>query len=206
MNRKLKTLEIALMLALAVTLLWGVWSSAQQTELSGKMIRLHVIANSDTAEDQQLKLAVRDEILRRATAILEQAEDMTAAQQRLREALPELEQEARAVMTEAGYSYTVSARLEETEFPRKLYEGFALPGGKYLALRVIIGAGAGENWWCVVFPPLCTTAATDWEETAICAGLEEEDISLITEETPGYVLKFRSLELWEEFRRWLKKE
>lgn len=207
MNRgKLKCGEIALMLAVAVTLLWGIWASSQQTELAGKMIRLHVIANSDTPEDQQLKLSVRDEILARATEILAQADDMADAQLELAAALPQLEQEARDVMMSKGYHYAVSARLEETEFPRKLYEGFALPGGKYLALRVIIGEGAGENWWCVVFPPLCTTAATDWEQTAICTGLDEEDLSLITQENPGYVLKFRSLELWESFRRWLGKE
>ena len=205
-RRKLKYGEIALMLALAVTLLWGVWSSAQHTELAGKMIRLHVIANSDTPEDQRLKLSVRDEILARATEILEQAGDMTDAQIRLTAALPQLEREAQNVISSSGYHYSVSARLEETEFPRKLYEGFALPGGKYLALRVIIGEGAGENWWCVVFPPLCTTAATNWEQAAISTGLNEEDLSLITQENSGYVLKFRSLELWENFRRWLGKE
>ena len=104
-----------------------------------------------------------------------------------------------------GSRYTVSAGLEETEFPTREYDGFALPSGEYLALRVVIGEGAGKNWWCVVFPPLCTTAACDFQETAVSGGLGEEDLSLITEEDGGYVLRFRAVELWEGLRQWLGK-
>ena len=104
-----------------------------------------------------------------------------------------------------GGRYTVSAGLEETEFPTREYDGFALPSGEYLALRVVIGEGAGKNWWCVVFPPLCTTAACDFQETAVSGGLGEEDLSLITEEDGGYVLRFRAVELWEGLRQWLGK-
>lgn len=204
-NQKLKRIEIALLCGLAAALLWGAWSAAQQDALSRKMIRLHVIANSDTREDQALKLQVRDEILARAEAILSASSDMTEAQNTLAASLDEMEQTAEAVVSSAGYDYPVSARLEEAEFPLKTYDGFALPSGQYLALRVVIGEGTGENWWCVVFPPLCTAAAVEWEETAAAGGMEEEDLSLITGESEGYVLKFRSLELWERFRQWLKK-
>lgn len=205
-QNQLKYSEIALMAFLAITLLWGVWSLQQQDALERKMIRLHVIANSDTAEDQALKLQVRDEVLAQATDILEQSRDMAGAEVLLRQALPQLEQLAQKKIVEEGYHYAVSARLEQTEFPTKEYDGFSLPAGEYLALRVVIGEGAGQNWWCVVFPPLCTAAATDLEETAIATGLGEEDLSLITEENRGYVLKFRSLELWENLRQWLKKQ
>ena len=208
MGKKQNTLrcgEIALMVALAVTLLWGVWSLQEQDGLERKMIRLHVIANSDTQDDQALKLQVRDEVLARATAILEESRDMEQAAAQLEQALPAIEETARQKIAAEGYDYGVSARLEQTEFPTKVYDGFALPAGEYLALRVVIGEGAGQNWWCVVFPPLCTAAVTDLEETAIATGLGEEDISLITEENQGYILKFRSLELWESLRQWLKK-
>ena len=205
-QNQLKYSEIALMAFLAITLLWGVWSLQQQDALERKMIRLHVIANSDTAEDQALKLQVRDEVLAQATDILEQSHDMAGAEVLLRQALPQLEQLAQKKIAEEGHHYSVSARLEQTEFPTKEYDGFSLPAGEYLALRVVIGEGAGQNWWCVVFPPLCTAAATDLEETAIATGLGEEDLSLITEENRGYVLKFRSLELWENLRQWLKKQ
>ena len=204
-QNKLRWGEISLLLALAVTMLWGAWSLQEQDVLERKMIRLHVIANSDTQEDQTLKLQVRDEVLAQATAILEESADMAEAVVRLEAALPAIESTAQQKITAEGYGYPVSARLEQTEFPTKVYDGFALPSGEYLALRVIIGEGAGENWWCVVFPPLCTAAATDLEETAIATGLGEKELSLITEEHQGYVLKFRSLELWESLRQWLQK-
>ena len=204
-QNKLRLGEIALMVALALTMLWGAWSLQEQDALEQKMIRLHVIANSDTQDDQTLKLQVRDEVLAAATDILEQSRDMVDAQQKLSRALPAIETVAREKVVSEGYDYAVTARLEQTEFPTKEYDGFSLPAGEYLALRVVIGEGAGQNWWCVAFPPLCTAAATDMEKTAIATGLGEEDISLMTEENQGYVLKFRSLELWESLRQWLKK-
>ena len=204
-SNHLKTIEIALLLALAVTLLWGSWSLQRQDALAQKMIRLHVIANSDSDSDQALKLQVRDKVLDFTTAVLQRSADMADAQNRLRSALPQIQTLAAQEIGVQGYGYAVSARLEETEFPLKEYDGFSLPGGKYLALRIIIGEGSGHNWWCVVYPPLCTAAATDLEETAIAAGMGEDDISLITEENTGYVIRFRSLELWESLRQWLKK-
>ena len=183
--------ELALLLALAVTILWGAASLGQQEELGRKVIRLHVIANSDSPEDQALKLRVRDRVLARAQEILEQSADMEQAEQALTAALPELTREARETLA--------------AEFPTKDYDGFSLPAGKYLALRVIIGQGAGQNWWCVVFPPLCTAAACQWQDAGRAAGLEEDDLSLMAEEDAGYELRFRSVELWEMLRQWLGK-
>ena len=100
-----------------------------------------------------------------------------------------------------GYDYPVTAELKETAFPTKEYEGFTLPAGEYLALRIIIGEGEGHNWWCVLFPPLCTQETTDVSSAAMAAGLSEDDIRLITEENNGYVLKFKSIELWEKLRQ-----
>ena len=202
---KLHLLEIAALLAVAITLIWGIWSLQEQDALEKKIIRLHVLANSDEQYDQELKLQVRDKVLAEATALLEESADMQDARTRLKNALPQLEQTARQEIAAQGYDYTVSARLENTEFPLKEYDGFALPAGEYLALRVLIGDAEGQNWWCVVYPPLCTTAVTEMEETAMSAGLGKGDLSLITEENTGYVLKFRSLELWESLRQWIKK-
>ena len=179
--------ELALLLALAVTILWGAASLGQQEELGRKVIRLHVIANSDSPEDQALKLRVRDRVLARAQEILEQSADMEQAEQALTAALPELTREARETLAAEGCAQPVQARLEPAEFPTKDYDGFSLPAGKYLALRVIIGQGAGQNWWCVVFPPLCTAAACQWQAAGRAAGLEEADLSLLAEEAPGPV-------------------
>ena len=198
--KRLHKWELALLLGLCAALLWGAWSAQQQEELSRKMIRLHVIAHSDSTEDQALKLQVRDAVLDYATAVLQRSADMAAAQQELQRELPRIESIARAAVTAEGYDYGVTASLGQAEFPLKEYEGFSLPAGEYTALRLVIGEGAGQNWWCVVFPPLCTAAACEFDETALAAGLSEEDISLITE-SEGYVLKFRAMELWQQLRQ-----
>lgn len=192
--------ELALLLALAVTILWGAASLGQQEELGRKVIRLHVIANSDSPEDQALKLRVRDRVLARAQEILEQSADMEQAEQALTAALPELTREARETLAAEGCAQPVQARLEPAEFPTKDYDGFSLPAGKYLALRVIIGQGAGQNWWCVVFPPLCTAAASDVPTVALDAGLTDQEVALITEADEGYVLKFKAVELWQALK------
>ena len=197
--------ELALLLALAVTILWGAASLGQQEELGRKVIRLHVIANSDSPEDQALKLRVRDRVLARAQEILEQSADMEQAEQALTAALPELTREARETLAAEGYAQPVQARLEPAEFPTKDYDGFSLPAGKYLALRVIIGQGAGQNWWCVVFPPLCTAAASDVPTVALDAGLTDQEVALITEADEGYILKFKSVELWQTLKAKLTK-
>ena len=139
--------ELALLLALAVTILWGAASLGQQEELGRKVIRLHVIANSDSPEDQALKLRVRDRVLARAQEILEQSADRAEAEIRLRESLPELEAIAEETVRANGYDYAVTAELEDTAFPTKEYDGFSLPAGEYLALRILIGEGVGQNWW-----------------------------------------------------------
>jgi stage II sporulation protein R len=197
-----KSIEIALLMSLAVTLVWGAWSLAQQDAIERKMIRLHVIANSDTEADQALKLQVRDQVLAEATETLNAAQDRTQAQAMLEAALPQIESRAEETLASLGCQEPVTASLEKAEFPTKDYDSFALPAGKYTALRVVIGAGAGHNWWCVVYPPLCTTAATNWEETAISTGLDQEDVGLMAQ-SGSYQLKFRSVELWEELRQWV---
>ena len=94
----------------------------------------------------------------------------------------------------------MTAELTDTEFPTREYDGFTLPAGEYLALRVVIGEGAGRNWWCVVFPPLCTAASAEVPAAALAAGLTEDQVGLITEEDRGYVLKFKTVEWWEQLR------
>lgn len=188
-------LELALLIGLALSLLWGTWADRTQQELSEKVLRLHVLANSDSAEDQALKLKVRDSVVEKAAEILAGCHDRESAEQRLTEALPELEEAARKRIAAEGESQRVTAELRPTRFPTREYESFTLPAGEYLALRVVIGEGAGHNWWCVVFPPLCAETTSDLSQTAMAAGLTEDDIALITE-SDGYQLKFKAVELW----------
>ena len=203
-RKTLRMVELALLLGAAVFLLSGIWALNTQRDLADRVVRLHVLANSDTEEDQALKLLVRDAVLERATEILEQSEDRRSAEALLRESLPELEALAGETVRANGYHYAVTAELEDTSFPTKEYDGFALPAGEYLALRILIGEGAGQNWWCVVFPPLCTAASADVPETALAAGLTEDQVSLMAEEDSGYVLKFKAVEWWEQLREWLE--
>ena len=199
-GKRLRTWEIALLIGAALFLIFGALAQQTQTQLADRVVRLHVLANSDSEEDQALKLLVRDAVLDRAEALLTQSEDRAEAEALLREHLTDFEQVAEAVITAEGYDYPVSVELEDTQFPTKEYDGFTLPAGAYLALRVLIGAAEGQNWWCVVFPPLCTTAAAEVPAAALEGGLSEEQVGLITEENTGYVLKFKAVEWWEQLR------
>ena len=199
-RKTLRMAELALLVGAAVFLLSGIWALNTQRDLADRVVRLHVLANSDTEEDQALKLLVRDAVLDRTTEILEQSADRESAEALLRESLPELEALAEETVRANGYDYAVTAELADTAFPTKEYDGFALPAGEYLALRILIGEGAGQNWWCVVFPPLCTAASADVPETALAAGLTEDQVGLMTEEDSGYVLKFKAVEWWEQLK------
>ena len=204
-GNRLKIWEIALLLGLAVFLAAGAAALGSRDALADKVVRLHVLANSDSEEDQALKLKVRDRVLERAAELLEDSGDRDEAEARLTEALPELEGLAAAEIAANGYDYPVTARLEETSFTTREYDGFTLPAGKYLALRVVIGEGAGQNWWCVVFPPLCLGSVSETTaETAASAGFSEDEISLITGENEGYVVKFKAMELWDRFCAWVE--
>lgn len=196
MSKTLKRWESALLLALGLFLVLGVWLNAAHTALAGDVLRLHVLANSDTEEDQTLKLAVRDRVLAEAAGYLAGASDRAQAEAILGVCLEPLAQAGSAAVAEAGYDYPVTVSLERTWFPTKEYDGFALPAGEYQALRVVIGAGEGRNWWCVVFPPLCLSAVSEPAEAALSA-LPEEEQALITGESEGYVLKFKLMELWD---------
>ena len=187
--------EWALLIAILVSFAWSTWADRTQQQLSDKVLRLHVLANSDSEADQALKLKVRDSVLETASAILADCPDRETAEQRLSAALPEIEDAARARIAAEGETQAVTAELRPTAFPTREYEDFSLPAGDYLALRVVLGEGEGHNWWCVVFPPLCAETTSDLSQTAMAAGLTEDDIALITE-SDGYQLKFKAVELW----------
>ena len=205
-GRRLRRWELTLLLGLALAALAGVWLDGEQGALADKVIRLHVLANSDSGADQALKLQVRDAVLEQAEEYLEQGATLEESRQALTEHLPQLAQAGADAVAAAGYSYPVTASLEdECWFPTKTYTDFALPEGAYTALRIEIGQGAGRNWWCVVFPPLCLGSVTETaEETAAQAGLTGEEVALLTGEDGGYVIKFRAVELAEQFKAWLE--
>ena len=188
-----------LLLAFGITLTAGVWANASEAALAGRVLRLHVVANSDSEGDQARKLLVRDAVLARASQLLEGVDDRQEAEAILAPHLDELAQAGAVALARTGSHDQVSAALTGQWFPTKEYDGFALPAGQYRALQVTIGAGEGRNWWCVVFPPLClASVAEESVETAAEGVLSEDQVALITGRDGGYVLKFRLIEWWQE--------
>lgn len=190
-NKSLRAWEIAALMALSLALCAGTWAQSRQQSISSALVRLHVIAVSDAAEEQEIKLEVRDAVLAYLTPVLENAENQQQARQIITENLEGIADAAGA----AAQGRQVSVTLSRESYPTREYEGFTLPAGRYESLRVILGQGQGKNWWCVVFPPLCLSAA---ESERVQDVLNGEDLSIVTEEE-GYVLRFRLVELWGEF-------
>ena len=190
-NKSLRAWEIAALMALSLTLCAGTWAQSRQQSISSALVRLHVIAVSDAAEEQEIKLEVRDAVLAYLTPVLEEAKNQQQARQIIRDNLEGIAQAAFS----AAQGRQVSVTLSRESYPTREYEGFTLPAGRYESLRVILGQGQGKNWWCVVFPPLCLSAA---ESEKVQDVLNGEDLSIVTEEE-GYVLRFRLVELWGEF-------
>lgn len=201
-SHKLRLWEAALLLAFGLTLTVGVWASASEGALADRVLRLHVVANSDDQGDQALKLQVRDAVLAQAGDLLEGVSDRTRAEEILSDHLDQLAQAGTEALAAENCSDPVTVSLADQWFPTKQYDGFALPAGQYRALVVTIGAGQGHNWWCVVFPPLCLTSVTEDSVEAVAGeALSEDQVSLITGQDGGYVLKFRLIEWWQELLR-----
>lgn len=147
---------------------------ADKQKLRSDLIRLHVVADSDSEADQAIKLQVRDAVLACINDGIEQVSNADAAKAYLQTRMPELESAANAVLLAAGSEDRAQVTLCEEEFPVRHYESFSLPSGVYESLRVTIGSGEGKNWWCVVFPSLCISAASeDFRATAVSSGFSE---------------------------------
>ena len=190
--KSLKLWESALLIALSLTTLAALWAQGRQSSISEKLVRFHVIAVSDDEYEQQLKLRVRDAVLEYISPKLEEAESSSQAREILTAELDNIRETAQAVSEGRGVTVT----LTRENYPTKSYEGFTLPAGEYDSLRVILGEGQGHNWWCIVFPPICLSAA---QADTVEEQLGEEDFRLISDgDGEGYELRFRALELWGE--------
>ncbi len=154
-----KWLGIILLTIIFLGGLW--WSEQQQSPLRDSVLRLHVIANSDSLTDQALKMEVKDQIVKTMQNDFGAAQSQQEARQLAVQNKAVLEEAARQVISDYGYSYPVQVEVGEYDFPTKTYGNFVLPQGSYEAVRVVIGAGQGQNWWCVLFPPLCLVSSSD---------------------------------------------
>ena len=195
-----KKLLICTIIVLALSLFAGMLPIHGEGEIYDTVVRLHVLANSDSEEDQALKLAVRDEVINAVTPYVEGCKSQAEAIAAIEGIMPEIEARAREKIVSEGYGYSVKVLLGEEYYPTKAYETCAFPEGKYVSLRVLIGEGEGQNWWCCLFPPLCLSAATDDsrqsnEDAFISVGLTGDQYKVITETSnPKYRVRFKILE------------
>ncbi len=153
--KKVKHLLLVLVLIITAVCILNVYSNNVMEDLKGNLVRLHMVANSDNADDQDLKLSVRDSVVEYTNKILESCESSQEAYKILDRNLYEIERIARDAVRSKGYDYDVDVSLGIFEFPTKDYGNIILPNGEYTSLKITIGEGLGQNWWCVLFPPLC---------------------------------------------------
>ena len=171
MRKYLNRIGICLLVVLVV---WMGMLIADRQKLRQELIRLHVVAASDSREDQAVKLQVRDAVVGAFQTELQNLQDMEQARAYLQENLPKIEGIANDVLTQAGFSDRATVSLCVEEFTTRVYDTFTLPAGLYESLRIVIGEGEGRNWWCVVFPSLCLPATTaGFEEVACGAGFSD---------------------------------
>ena len=194
-----KKLLICTFLILTLSLFVGLFPVHGEEEIYETVVRLHVLANSDSEEDQALKLKVRDRILELVSPQVEGCRSQSEAIAAIGGIMPDVEDAARQVIAEEGYDYDVSVIIGEEYYPTRVYETCAFPEGEYVSLRVCIGDAEGQNWWCCLFPPLCLSAASEGEEdnedAFISVGLTDDQYKIITEsDSPKYRVRFKILE------------
>lgn len=193
-----KKIKISVTVGIVVAILFSICSFAKTSEeIRSDVLRLHVIANSDTSVDQNLKLRLRDYILQEGKDIFNGSVNVENAVKKIEPVLPELEKSAKAFVNQAGFDYDVKISLSKEYFTTRTYETVTLPAGKYLALRVVIGSGEGHNWWCVMFPPMCVPAADKKDE--IENVFSEKEIKLV-ESKPKYEPRFKVVEIYEQLK------
>ncbi len=198
-----RAIAVACALFLLGSVLWYAFPVHGESEIYDAVIRLHVIAASDSERDQADKLAVRDAILVKTSEVTGELGSREEARAVLEGMLPLLEERAEAVLRSRGNESEVRVVLGEETYPTRSYDSFCFPAGEYLSLRVMIGEASGQNFWCVLFPPMCLGAASvpkqQAEDAMIAVGLSPNQYRVITEtQTTKYKLRFRILEFFEE--------
>lgn len=191
-------IRISIAIGIVTAVIFSICSFAKTSEeIRSDVLRLHVIANSDSSVDQNLKLRLRDYILEEGEDIFDGSVNVENAVKKIEPKLAELENSAETFVKNTGFDYDVKITLSNEYFTTRTYESVTLPAGKYLALRVVIGSGEGHNWWCVMFPPMCVPAADKKDE--IENVFTDKEIKLV-ESKPKYEPRFKVVEIYEQIR------
>lgn len=197
-----KKLLICTFVILGISLVAALFPVHGESEIYDTVVRFHVIANSDSEGDQALKLKVRDEVIGIVSPAVKDCKNQAEAIAAIGGITDKLQLAAESVIADEGYDYKVSIEIGEEYYPTKTYESCAFPEGTYVSLRINIGEGEGQNWWCCLFPPLCLSAATpdddeNNEDAFISVGLTPDQYKIITEtDTPKYKIRFKFLEVF----------
>lgn len=173
--------------------------TAQCESIPDKVFRLHVLANSDSAEDQALKLRVRDRILEESAGLMDGVSTREEAEAAAAQSLPKLQAAAEDEIRQAGYAYPVQAEITRMYFPTRQYESVTLPAGEYDALRITIGEAKGKNWWCVLFPALCLPVAENGAQLSDVLSSSQLDVV-----QGNYEIRFKAVEWYEQLKDWLE--
>lgn len=172
--------------------------TAQCEEIPDNVLRLHILANSDSDEDQALKIKLRDYILKQSGEMFKSANNKQEAVHITRSNLKKLVKNAQQYVNSLGYEYTVSGEIvQDMYFDTRQYKSITLPAGRYDAFRITIGEGKGHNWWCVMFPPMCFSVAE--ESCDLTQALTDQQLE-ITKNKPKYEYKFKIVEIYNELK------
>lgn len=195
---KFLKIELAALFALIICIFMSTYNLDRQCDtIRDSVLRLHIIAASDSEEDQQIKLLLRDEILKKGNEIFSESKTKEDAEEKIRKHSLTLQKEAENYLESISYPATVSVTLGKSFFPTRKYESFTLPAGTYDALRVVIGRGEGKNWWCVMFPGLCLPAAQR-TTNSFDGILTEKEQQIVTNEK--YEIRLWLVEKWQEIK------
>ena len=196
MKKTIIRIEASILVALIICCSLNITAFSKQCDsIRDKMLRMHVIANSDSEADQALKLKVRDAVLTAGKEIFDGSVTADEAEEKITPHIEDLRQTALQVIKNEGYNYDVKVIVQKEYFETRTYDNsVTLPAGYYTAVKVIIGEGAGQNWWCVMFPPMCLPAAD--AECEISDVLTDEETEIVTN-TSKYQFKFKIVEMFE---------
>lgn len=200
--KKLHIIEASIAIALMFTVVLSIVNFGFEcSEIRSDVIRLHILANSDSEEDQQVKIIVRDVLLNCGKELFSGNITKGNAEEVLNKQKDELIKIANKTLAENGFNYKAQIYLTEEYFTTRSYENFTLPAGEYLALKVVLGEGGGHNWWCVMFPPLCLPAASG--NTELDAVVDEDGAKII-QNYDEYEMRFKVVELFESIKNKIK--
>lgn len=200
--KKIHIIEASVAISLVLSIVLSVVGFGFEcNNVRNNVVRLHILANSDETEDQNVKLVVRDALLNCGSELFSGNFNIENAQKILSEQKEFLTEVANKKLKENGFGYKANIYLKKEFFSTRSYDEFTLPAGEYLALKVILGEGEGKNWWCVMFPPLCIPAAVEKNPVDIYIG---ENGAEIIQNYKGYEMKFKIIEIYEGIKSHIK--